>query len=331
MRPDFVTLLRCPQTRAPLHLESSEVHSNGEVITGALRTQDGRSYPIVRGIPRFVPHEHYAASFGYEWNRFPRVQFEAENVGRPMAGHTTRMWEIITGQRDLAGQHVVEFGCGAGRFLDVVRSRGGRPVGLDMSVAVDVARRNLDDDPNVLIVQGDVLHPPFAESIFDGGYTIGVLHHTPEPALGLRMMAAAVRAGGWVACCVYPREGLYAYPSVARWRRLFNRMQRLGYRPAVWYSLAATYAIHPAYRLLNRLPGGRRVTRWLDRELLPVVHLPDARWRFLDIFDAVSPSIASTHVKGEVYAWMQQAGCDEISVTAWCETALNGVRGNGTT
>ena len=38
------------------------------------------------------------AELRVEWSRWPRVQFESENVGRPMQGHTTRMWERITGR-----------------------------------------------------------------------------------------------------------------------------------------------------------------------------------------------------------------------------------------
>ena len=76
------------------------------MMTGVLISTSGRRYPIVRGIPRFVGAEYYTSSFGYEWNRWPRVQFEVENVGRTMARHTTRMWEAATliGQGKIEGQ-----------------------------------------------------------------------------------------------------------------------------------------------------------------------------------------------------------------------------------
>src|SRR5688500_10532858 len=97
MHPKFLDLLCCPSTGEPLTLVADETRDNGMVWAGVLRTPSNREYPIVRGVPRFVSEELYASSFGFEWSRWPRVQFEAENVGRPMAGHTTRMWGRITG------------------------------------------------------------------------------------------------------------------------------------------------------------------------------------------------------------------------------------------
>jgi SAM-dependent methyltransferase len=227
MHPTFLPLLRCPETGESLSLAAQVTLDNGMVWAGELRAAgSGKTYPIVRGVPRFVSREHYAASFGWEWSRWPRVQFESENVGRPMAGHTTRMWERITGAtpEDVHGRTIVDFGCGPGRFLDVVRARGGVAVGIDLSAAVDAARNNFADDPDVLIVQGDLLRPPFKERVFDGGFTIGVLHHTPEPGEGLRALARTVRPGGWVSCCVYPGGGFYDYPSVKRFRRLHRAL-----------------------------------------------------------------------------------------------------------
>ncbi|HID30982.1 MAG TPA: methyltransferase domain-containing protein, partial [Desulfobacterales bacterium] len=200
MHPSFVSVLCCPETRESLWIEPRETRSNGMVVSGTLTSLSGQRYPIVDGIPRFVDVEQYAASFGYEWSRWPRVQFESENAGTAMAGHTTRMWEAITGlgQKQLDGKTIVEFGCGPGRFLDVVRRKGGRAVGIDLSLAVRAASNNFADDPNVLIVQGNILIPPFREGVFDGGFTIGALHHTPNPLGGLKALTPTIRSGGWV-------------------------------------------------------------------------------------------------------------------------------------
>src|SRR2546428_7788620 len=135
MHPKFLELLCCPETREALTLDAQVTLQNGTVWAGTLHSPTGRQYPIVRGVPRFVAREQYAASFGWEWGRWPRVQFESENAGRPMAGHTTRMWERITGADpgDVVGRTIVDFGCGPGCFLDVVRRKGGAACGLDLS------------------------------------------------------------------------------------------------------------------------------------------------------------------------------------------------------
>ena len=325
MNPEFVKLLCCPQTRQPLRLEIHEASESGMVVTGVLSSENGREYPIVRGIPRFVDQEQYSGSFGFEWSRWPRVQFEDENVGKPMEGHTKNMWRTITqvGSERIEGQTIVEFGCGPGRFLDIIRSQGGLAVGIDMSVAVEAARKNFAEDPNVLIVQGDILRPPFRSGVFDGGYSIGVLHHTPEPTQGLAALVDCVATGGWVAACVYPKGEFYDYRSVERFRALHNALSpRFGFRPALWYSFFSAYFLTPLFRKLKKIPGLRQVLRFGERHWFVCLDLPDARWRVLDIFDAITPAIATTHTGAEVDQWLQSAGCEQITLTPWCTTSF---------
>ena len=329
MHPRFLNLLCCPDTGESLALHALVTLGNGMVWAGNLRTKSGRSYPIVRGVPRLVRRQQYAASFGWEWGRWPRVQFESSNVGRPMAGHTTRMWERITGagNEDVAGKTIVDFGCGPGRFLDVVRRKGGVAVGIDLSDAVDAARTNFADDPDVLIVQADLLRPPFREGAFDGGFSIGVLHHTPEPDRGVAALARLVRPGGWVSCCVYPKGDFYDYPSVRRFRRIHQALSgTFEYLPALLYSYLAAFVLAPLFRALKGW-GLRRAVEHVERNWLVALWLKDARWRVLDTFDAITPQIATTHTEEEVADWLIAAGCESVRRTPWCPTSATSLRG----
>lgn len=324
MHPKFASILCCPDTGGSLDLHVEETCANGTVETGYLRNlSTGRVYPIVRGVPRFVSEELYADSFGFEWLKWSRVQFEDENAGGPMEGHTTGMFHERTqfAREDLTGSSAVEFGCGPGRFLDVVRRCGGIAVGIDMSVAVEAARENFRGDADVLIVQGDILKPPFKPATFDFGYTIGVLHHTPDPEGGLRRLVEVVKPGGQLACSVYPRGSFYASPSVRRFRAIHARLRALfgttaARRAAVAYAQFAAYVLHPALTYLRRVPRvGSRLARHIAREWLVAVHLPDVRWRVLDVFDAITPAYASTHTPDEVLQWFEGAGCEEVRRT----------------
>jgi len=95
MHRRFVEICGDPQTGESLTLHVTE-RDGDDVVEGFLRSSRN-SYPIIRGIPRFAGSEHYTQNFGWQWNKWPRVQFESENVGRPMQGHTRNMWEKITG------------------------------------------------------------------------------------------------------------------------------------------------------------------------------------------------------------------------------------------
>lgn len=327
MHSKFLDLLCCPETGESLALEALVTLENGMVWSGQLRSASGVSYPIVRGVPRFVARQKYAASFGWEWGRWPRVQFESENIGRPMAGHTTRMWDRITGtvealgEEQVRGRTIVDFGCGPGRFLDVVRRKGGMAVGIDLSDAVDAARNNFADDPNVLIVQGDLLRPPFRIGCFDGGFSIGVLHHTPDPRQGVNALARSVRENGWVACCVYPKGDFYDYASVRRFRKIHHALSgTFEYLPALLYSYLAAYVIAPLFRFLKAF-GLRRAVEAIEQKWIVSLWLKDPQWRVLDTFDAITPQIATTHTEQEVAEWLTAAGCESVRRTPWCETS----------
>jgi SAM-dependent methyltransferase len=330
MHPKFLNLLRCPDTGESLTLDARITRDNGMVWTGHLVSESGRFYPIIRGVPRFVSRQDYSASFGWEWGRWPRVQFESENVGRPMAGHTTRMWERITGvgpDEDLSGQTIVDFGCGPGRFLDVVRRKGGTAVGIDLSDAVDAARNNFADDPDVLIVQADLLRPPFREASFDAGFSIGVLHHTPAPARGVAALSRLVKPAGQVSVCVYPKGDFYDYPSVLRFRKIHHALSgTFEYLPALLYSYIAAYVLAPLFRSLKNL-GLRRAVTHVEQNWLVSLWLKDPQWRVLDTFDAITPRIATTHSEEEVSEWLVAAGCESVQRTPWCPTSATSMRG----
>ncbi|MFZ2803657.1 MAG: methyltransferase domain-containing protein [Patescibacteria group bacterium] len=322
MHPRFLEIFCSPTTGKPLQLTQATYDDQGCIESGQLITQDGQeTYPIVRGIPRFVEKEQYASSFGYEWARWPRLQFEDQNRGTAMHGYTQNMFDQVTHftADSVRGKMVVEFGCGSGRFLDRVRALGGCAVGLEMSTAADVAAENFSQDQeHVCVVQGDVLHPPFRPEVFDDGFTIGVLHHTPNPEEGLRQLARTVKPGGNVICRVYSRHGFYAYPSV----RIARAMHRLlanivGKKPAdrcfTAYAAFSAHVLYPLLQAVRAIPlAGKYVAAGLERYVVVNVNLPDARWRMLDVFDAMTPYYASTHTTEEIRSWFQHAGITSL-------------------
>lgn len=318
MHESFLVYLKCPKTGEPLQL-SAEERDGPRILTGAL-SSSAATYPIVRGIPRFVPEQaNYADSFGYQWNKWRRVQFESENVSGPMAGYTRSMFDRIVMQppEKLSNGVFVDVGCGPGRFIDVLRSKGScKVIGVDYSSAVEVAAENFRDDPNVLIVQGDALELPIRQGSVDGTYSIGVLHHTPAPKKGLLEMVKATRAGGWVALCVYGKGAFYDDPRIVAYRRLFKALSPIfGHWAPLIYANFAGRVAYPFTKVFLIGP--------LVRLLIPMARLPDVRWRILDTFDAVTPTYQSTHESYEVYRWFKEAGLQNIEPSDWGFTAYH--------
>src|SRR3981189_405747 len=89
--------------------------------TGVLSAQDnqllctncGATFPIVRGVPRFVPDDGYAKSFGFQWTVHARTQLDSF-TGKPIS--RSRLFSASKWPTELPGQTILEVGSGAGRF-----------------------------------------------------------------------------------------------------------------------------------------------------------------------------------------------------------------------
>jgi SAM-dependent methyltransferase len=241
-----------------------------------------------------------------------------------MEGHTLGMWERIVGFQerclDLAGKTVVDIGCGPGRFIDVARSKGATVIGIDYSGAVEVARDNFSHDPNVCICQGDALRLPLRSGSLDGAFSIGVLHHTPEPEKGVKDAFRILNAGGWFGLSVYGRGGYYDFPSLQVWRKLFNVLWPLfKHYPPLAYTYVTNYALRPIAVAVPFVGKAIRV-------FFPFVKLPDRQWSILDTFDSITPCYQSAHESYEVFSWLKKAGFQQIEPSNWGFSAFAGLK-----
>ena len=64
--------------------------------------------------------------------------------------------------------------------------------------------------------------------------------------------------------------------------------------------------VAPAFRALKGW-GLRRAVEYVERNWLVALWLKDPQWRVLDTFDAITPTIATTHTEEEVADWLTAA------------------------
>jgi len=177
MKEALLTPLACPQCRGQLTLKE-EVFCGQEIVSGILSCNGcRRTYPIVRGIPRFVSTDNYASSFSFEWNRFRTTQLDSVNHRGESESRFQASLDFPLDR--LRGMLVLDAGCGMGRFAEVALKYEAKVIGMDLSSAVEAASENLGTHLDAYFIQADLFAPPFREGTFDLVYSLGVLHHTP--------------------------------------------------------------------------------------------------------------------------------------------------------
>jgi hypothetical protein len=225
--------------------------------------------------------------------------------------------------------------------MDVVARAGAEIVGLDLSLAVDVARRNLHTLPNCHFVQADALFPPFRPGTFDFAYSIGVLPNTSNSREGFMRMARTLKPQGVAAIWVYASRRLSETFQYFPDRVNEVLSQDSNYRiPAKWQKSVSRIApeldwMMEASSRFQRFFSTRLPSRWLYalchlaiplyyvyripifyplRLLTKVAMHPDPEWRVLDTFDWYSPRYQWKHTYPQVRAWFEKAGFENITL-----------------
>ncbi len=328
MKPQIVVDLREPQSREPLEVGPVYAEEFGEIKEGELvAAGSGRRYAVKNFIPRFVEDDSYTASFGEQWNRYRRTQIDRFN-----GTHLSKdRFYSGTGwtPEELAGQRVLEVGCGAGRFTQILLDAGAEAWSLDYSAAVDACWENHGPHPRLQVFKGDLYALPFRQEFFDKVFCYGVLQATPDPERAFMSLIPFLKPGGKIAIDIYHKTGWTdRWRSKYYYRWLTKRIPHNALRRMVeWYVPRWL----PIDDFCQRLPVLRRIVPvlvpcWNYRGLLPLTDQQIREWAILDTFDALSPRYDFPQTLSEVRSWFEKAGLKDIDV----RPGGNGILGNAT-
>lgn len=311
MNLSFIRILACPECGQAFDVDAVE-SVDGRVKTGTLRCAGGHRYRIERFIPRFVPDDQYAASFGMQWNHFKRTQLDRYNgttISRDRFVQVTG-WQ----PQSLAGRLTLDAGCGAGRFAQVALDYGAEVVAVDLSNAVDACFDNLGPHARLHVVQASIYALPFRRAAFDRIYSIGVLQHTPDVGRAVKALPAFLKPGGALAYWIYekklvsllmPKYPLRFVSTRMRAERLFALLQK--YVPALLRLSNAVGRIPVAGKYLRKLVPVANYTG-----LLPLTAQQLEEWALLDTFDWLAPAYDRPQNYATVKRWLEEAGCRNI-------------------
>lgn len=272
----------------------------------------------INGVLKFTAKAQYADSFSTEWTHFRKTQLDSYTGTRISEG----LFFEYTGWQpsDLKGKRVLDVGCGTGRYLEVVlKEEPESLVGVDLSEAVYVAAENLLLKNNrLMLLQCDANHLPLPDQVFDFVYSIGVIHHTPDPYKTWKNLVRLVKPGGRFAIWVYGKGRGNRLPSwiprpIYLYQFLSNRIIPSG----TMLKIVLSYV--PWAIKLNRQPLIGRITRQLFPAIdykgrFPLSDEMLIEWACLDTFDCLTPKYARTYTVDEIIGWYKNNGFCDIKV-----------------
>lgn len=141
------------------------------------------------------------ASFGEEWTTFDQQLLELQELQRWFDAYFAIFpWSSLPEESE-----GFDMGCGSGRWARFVAPRVKRLHCIEPSRAIEVAREALRDFPQVVFhsaTTGSVQIPPESQ---DFGYSLGVLHHIPDPEGALRDCVRLLKPGAPLLLYLYYR------------------------------------------------------------------------------------------------------------------------------
>jgi ubiquinone/menaquinone biosynthesis C-methylase UbiE len=174
------------------------------------KDSDGNIFPIINGVPRFVPADNYTNSFGFQWNKFQKTQIDREAKNSSFSKErffVATEWD----KEDLSGKNVLEVGSGAGRFTQIVLDyTKANLYSIDYSDAVSANyRNNAHHGDRLHLFQASIYEMPFPDNSFDKVFCFGVLQHTPDFKKSVKSLIDKAKPGGEIAVDFYPIKGWY--------------------------------------------------------------------------------------------------------------------------
>lgn len=299
-----------------------------EILEGTLISRKSRqSYPIVEGVPRLIPgtpsqgmkvpmnvavqgpdrhpDQRSPESFGRQWSNY---QFEDHTWFKDLDLRVREFLRSMDMRADsLPGMLLLDAGCGHGALTAAIAGAYGiEVVGMDFTGAVGRAQANREKfagscAPFVHYIQGDLLRPPLAPSVFGLVHCSGVIHHTPDPHGAFQSLFETTRPSGRLYVQVYrKREAWVGIPNTII-RSVTTRIPT----PWLWNLCVAAAPVHAG---LVRVVAAARGER-------PMLADATRRERAVSLFDNYSPRYQFRYHAQEIRRFFEDAGMDAIEDT----------------
>ena len=286
-------------------------------MEGALRCNAcASSFPITEGVPRFAQlaeiesdKQATAANFGWQWQHFTEddTRYAEQFLG----------WIAPVTPEFFRGKVVLEGGCGKGRHTQLAAHWGAEEVvGIDLSAAVETAFAATRLLPNAHVVQADIYRLPLARK-FDYAFSVGVLHHLPDPRGGFMSLASKLKPGGYLSAWIYGAENnewIVRLVNPVR-ERITSRLDKrvllqLSKLPAACMYLATKLVYAPLNK--NGSSAGRRL---FYNDYFSAIAPFGWREQHLIVFDHLVAPTAFYIPRAEFEQWWRELGARDVTIS----------------
>lgn len=283
---------------------------------------EDKAVEIVGEIPRFVNEGSYASLFGDQWKQYKKTQLDSFSGTSISANRINRCLGPL--KDNLTGKLVLEAGCGAGRFSEILLQQGATLVSADMSSAVEVNIENFPVSDKHIVIQADINDMPYADETFDVVICMGVIQHTPNPEVTIKNLYELVKKGGTLIIDHYTITKSQLF-RLAYFYRLYLRN-----KPST-KTIPYTQALVKRYLPLHKKFAGNKIMSVLLNRISPVVSyyrafpqlndMQQQEWALLDTHDSLTDWFKNFRSKKSIYNTLVKLGATGI----WCQYGGNGV------
>jgi ubiquinone/menaquinone biosynthesis C-methylase UbiE len=274
-----------------------------------LYDEKGNLFPLNNGVYRFAESSGYTENFGFQWKEFKRTQLDKFN-GTNFSKN--RFFQVTNWNKEnLDGENILEVGCGAGRFSQIVLDyTSANLYSLDYSEAVDANFENNGPHNRLTLFQASVYEMPFAENSFDKVFCFGVLQHTPDVKKTIECLYKVLKPNGELIVDFYPYNGfwtkIHAKYILRPWLKKLSsdKLLSLIKKNIGWIFSLATF--------FNKMKIGKLTNRFLPICDFSATHPKNLtkeeqkEWVTLDTFDMFSPSYDQPQKKATVAKYFHE-------------------------
>ncbi len=247
-------------------------------------------------------------SFGYQWTEFAdMVEANREhflNYIRPVTP------EFIKGKTGL------DVACGFGRHIYYASKFGAsKMVGMDFSDAIWQAKTANAENKNVFLVRGDIYSMPFKKGRFDFAYSIGALHHLPDPEKGFQSILPLIKRGGAVFIWVYSKKRRLINFFLETFRRITIRLPLSFLKILTFlFSFVDYFFFILPYKLLVKTLDFRFLDKIIPARVRLYAKFP-FRVSWADWFDRLAAPIRFYYDEEDLKQWAKNANLKNVVIS----------------